>query len=55
MKNGNMLLLKPRKPVDFIALDAQKEQLLLENAALKEGLSSVQRKVWFYDFFFFFF
>ena len=31
--------------VDFIALDAQKEQLLLENAALKQGLSSVERKV----------
>jgi hypothetical protein len=36
---------KTRCLVDFIALDAQKEQLLLENAALKEGLSSVQRKV----------
>lgn len=31
--------------VDFIALDAEKEKLLLENLALKEGLSSVEQKV----------
>jgi len=31
--------------VDFVALDAEKEKLLLENMALREGLSQVESKV----------
>jgi len=31
--------------VDFVALDAEKEKLLLENLALREGLSQVEQKV----------
>merc|ERR1711991_617997 len=41
----NVAILGGETAVDYIAMDEEKEQLLLENAALREGLSSVERKV----------